>query len=248
MWSARRRYADNPERAEIRAAEQAALIDTRPGKIFKLFTACGFVGAALFYRLRVVVGDVTSNVENRCLITVDRMHKQVDDLRFFEREFHSRKRAYLDRLLTELDCEPVAEDQNNGYVARSRRIHDLEVLEREAFARFRMYVFEQQRRLATDPSRAGKRFLVLLSLSARSPHYPLSLRRLRDLIYFEREYRSRLNAYLAEHLKVRGPAGTLSSLLDAGYGDDSSELEREYRRRLRLQISELRLDIAELSR
>jgi DNA-directed RNA polymerase specialized sigma24 family protein len=46
-WSARRRYAANPERAEIRATELAALIDARPGKLFKLLTACGFTAAAL---------------------------------------------------------------------------------------------------------------------------------------------------------------------------------------------------------
>lgn len=50
-WSARCRYANNPERAGIRAIELAALIDVRPGKIFKLLTACGFVTAALCSQL-----------------------------------------------------------------------------------------------------------------------------------------------------------------------------------------------------
>jgi hypothetical protein len=45
-WSARRRYAD-PARADARAEELAALIEDRPGKLFKLVTACGFAVAAV---------------------------------------------------------------------------------------------------------------------------------------------------------------------------------------------------------
>jgi hypothetical protein len=44
-WAARRRYA-NPARAEIRAEELVGLVDVRPGKLFKLVTALGFVVAA----------------------------------------------------------------------------------------------------------------------------------------------------------------------------------------------------------
>jgi Anaphase-promoting complex subunit 4 WD40 domain len=45
-WSARLRYTD-PERAEVRAEELAALIESRPGKLFKLITALGFVLVAI---------------------------------------------------------------------------------------------------------------------------------------------------------------------------------------------------------
>jgi Ribbon-helix-helix protein, copG family len=45
-WSAFRRYAD-PGRAEMRAEELAALINDRPGNLFKLITAIGFAGAAV---------------------------------------------------------------------------------------------------------------------------------------------------------------------------------------------------------
>jgi hypothetical protein len=40
-WSARRQYTD-PARAEARAEEWAALIDSRPGNLFKLITALAF--------------------------------------------------------------------------------------------------------------------------------------------------------------------------------------------------------------
>lgn len=185
MWAARRRYADNPERAEIRSLELAALIDTRPGKIFKLLTACGFVGAVLFCRLAAVVGDVTSGAENRFLITTNRLCGQIYDLRDFEREFRSRKRAYFDRLLAELDNEPVSADQAGDELAR-QQVRELEIVEREAYSRFRRYVFDEQGRLARDPSRAGKRFVVHLPLAAWSQRRLPPVRRFFDLIAFER--------------------------------------------------------------
>lgn len=55
VWSARLRYGGT-ERAEIRGEELAAVINDRPGKLFKLCTALGFVSTALLIRLlRVVV-------------------------------------------------------------------------------------------------------------------------------------------------------------------------------------------------
>jgi len=45
-WSAFRRYAD-PGRAEMRAEELAAVINNRPGNLFKLITAVGFAGNAV---------------------------------------------------------------------------------------------------------------------------------------------------------------------------------------------------------
>jgi hypothetical protein len=50
-WSAHLRYAD-ADRAKVRAEELAALIDGRPGKLFKLITAMCFAAAAL--RVRAV--------------------------------------------------------------------------------------------------------------------------------------------------------------------------------------------------
>lgn len=45
-WSAHHRYAD-PARAEARAEELCSLIDDRPGKLFKLFTAFSFAIATI---------------------------------------------------------------------------------------------------------------------------------------------------------------------------------------------------------
>jgi mycothiol system anti-sigma-R factor len=53
-WSAFRRYA-NPGRAEMRAEELTALINERPGNLFKLFTAAGFAGAAVIVSVRRAV-------------------------------------------------------------------------------------------------------------------------------------------------------------------------------------------------
>jgi lipopolysaccharide/colanic/teichoic acid biosynthesis glycosyltransferase len=46
-WAARVRYPHAPERAATRSEELAALINDRPGKLFKLFTALGFALHAL---------------------------------------------------------------------------------------------------------------------------------------------------------------------------------------------------------
>jgi hypothetical protein len=48
-WSAYLRYTDTT-RARLRAEELAALVDSRPGKLLKLFTAFGFVTSALAVR------------------------------------------------------------------------------------------------------------------------------------------------------------------------------------------------------
>ncbi|MEU8380154.1 hypothetical protein [Streptosporangium sp. NPDC048865] len=45
-WSARLRYRD-AEQAEVRAEELSAFINDRPGKLFKLVTALGFVMSAM---------------------------------------------------------------------------------------------------------------------------------------------------------------------------------------------------------
>jgi len=50
-WSALRRYTD-PRRAAERAEELSALIDARPGKLLKLFSALGFAGSAVLVVFR----------------------------------------------------------------------------------------------------------------------------------------------------------------------------------------------------
>jgi membrane protein YdbS with pleckstrin-like domain len=61
-WSAQVRYGDAP-RAADRAEELAALIDERPGKLFKLGTATRFVSAALATRVRRLVSGDAEEVE-----------------------------------------------------------------------------------------------------------------------------------------------------------------------------------------
>jgi membrane protein YdbS with pleckstrin-like domain len=53
-WSARQRYGDTA-RAEIRAEELGAVINDRPGKLFKLGTGVRFASAALAVRVRRLV-------------------------------------------------------------------------------------------------------------------------------------------------------------------------------------------------
>jgi hypothetical protein len=65
-WSARRRYA-NPRRAEIRAEELVGLIDARPGKLFKLVTALGFVITATAIFLGRCVADRTPDKLKRSI-------------------------------------------------------------------------------------------------------------------------------------------------------------------------------------
>jgi hypothetical protein len=50
-WSAYRRYAD-PARAEARAEELTAVINARPGNLFKLITAVGFAASAAMIATR----------------------------------------------------------------------------------------------------------------------------------------------------------------------------------------------------
>jgi len=56
-WSAGSQYADNPARAVIRAEELAALINKRPGNLFKLLTASGFACAAIAAAGRRALGE-----------------------------------------------------------------------------------------------------------------------------------------------------------------------------------------------
>ncbi|GEM_PF-3668786 len=61
-WSARLRYGDTA-RADIRAEELAALINDRPGKLFKLATGIRFASAALAVRLRRLASNQPQPVE-----------------------------------------------------------------------------------------------------------------------------------------------------------------------------------------
>lgn len=59
-WSAHLRYRD-PERGEARAEELAAVINARPGNLFKLMTALTFVGGAAIVSVRrSLTGDAQS--------------------------------------------------------------------------------------------------------------------------------------------------------------------------------------------
>jgi membrane protein YdbS with pleckstrin-like domain len=58
-WSAHLRYGDTAQ-ARTRAEELKALINVRPGKLFKLCTGAGFAGAALAFRLRRLLWRSTS--------------------------------------------------------------------------------------------------------------------------------------------------------------------------------------------
>lgn len=53
-WSTRLRYGHSP-RADVRAEELAAVINDRPGKLFKLGTGIGFLVAAILLRIRQVL-------------------------------------------------------------------------------------------------------------------------------------------------------------------------------------------------
>jgi hypothetical protein len=56
-WSAGRRYAGNPARAEVRAEELEALIEERPGGLLKLTTALGFAAATVWSAVRRALGE-----------------------------------------------------------------------------------------------------------------------------------------------------------------------------------------------
>ncbi|MEU8813686.1 PH domain-containing protein [Actinoplanes sp. NPDC048796] len=58
-WSARLRYGES-ELGATRQEELQALIDARPGKLFKLFTGVGFASSALLFRLRRLVRPETT--------------------------------------------------------------------------------------------------------------------------------------------------------------------------------------------
>ncbi len=62
IWSARARYGRSP-RAEVRAEEFAAVIDSRPGKLLKLVTALAFACGATAVRAHQIVLLLRLNIE-----------------------------------------------------------------------------------------------------------------------------------------------------------------------------------------
>lgn len=53
-WSARLRYGET-DRAQVRSEELKALVNVRPGKLFKLFMGVAFATSALVFRLRRLI-------------------------------------------------------------------------------------------------------------------------------------------------------------------------------------------------
>jgi hypothetical protein len=61
-WSARHRYRSDPDRAEIRAEELAAVVRARPGNPLKIFTAAAFAISAVLKAVPTPSVLVTSEV------------------------------------------------------------------------------------------------------------------------------------------------------------------------------------------
>jgi len=59
-WSARLKYGGDTALGTTRSEELKALIDARPGKLFKLFTGMGFVSSALLFRVRRLIRPETA--------------------------------------------------------------------------------------------------------------------------------------------------------------------------------------------
>src|SRR5690348_10437535 len=69
-WSAHLRYADS-ERAKVRAEELAAVVDGRPGKLFKLITALCFAAAAVrVWAVRAVISAWARATADGSLVSI----------------------------------------------------------------------------------------------------------------------------------------------------------------------------------
>jgi mycothiol system anti-sigma-R factor len=95
-WSAFRRYAD-PGRAEMRAEELTALINDRPGNLFKLFTAAGFAGAAVIVSARRAAARESEVGTSSAPVLLAWSHAEVLD----------RVYAFLDGDLDDLACSEI---------------------------------------------------------------------------------------------------------------------------------------------
>lgn len=123
-WSAHRRYV-NPARADARAEELARLIDDRPGKLFKLITALGFVSGAVMASARRTITrrsattpeeQPVSNVLGLPAAAIDRTPAQID-------------LSYLPNRSGPVDLGDIAADFARGLrieERRSRRVLSLD--------------------------------------------------------------------------------------------------------------------------
>lgn len=64
-WSAFRRYAENPQRAQVRAEELGALVEARPGNLLKLFTALGFAAVTCTCRLLMIARRIFTELSRK---------------------------------------------------------------------------------------------------------------------------------------------------------------------------------------
>jgi mycothiol system anti-sigma-R factor len=95
-WSAFRRYADQ-ERAELRAEELTALINDRPGNLFKLFTAVGFAGTAIISSARRAIARESDADAGSGPVLTAVSHEEV----------LARMYSYLDGEMSKDDCETI---------------------------------------------------------------------------------------------------------------------------------------------
>jgi hypothetical protein len=95
-WSAFRRYADQ-DRAKIRAEELTALINERPGKLFKLITASCFAVSAVIISSRRAVARQEDGGTGPAPALPRWSHREVLGL----------AEDYFYRRLTEFDCEMI---------------------------------------------------------------------------------------------------------------------------------------------
>jgi hypothetical protein len=92
-WSARLRYSRDPERAAVRSEELAALLEERPGNLFKVFTAVGFAAVALVQKAEQRVFHKT-NQESRQL-SLDLPGRVVREIIYFSTWFLEDVSYYL---------------------------------------------------------------------------------------------------------------------------------------------------------
>ncbi len=140
-WSAFRRYAD-PNRAEMRAEELTALVNDRPGNLFKFFTAVGFAGAAVIAAARRAVIRESEVVPSPGPALLAWSHAEV----------LNRVYDYLDGDLDDLDCAMIR--QHLDECGTCLREYDLE----EAVKRL------VDRHCGCDPSPADLRARILVRI------------------------------------------------------------------------------------
>lgn len=127
-WSARVRYTD-AVRAQMRAEELAAVIDSRPGKLFKLATALCFVSVASGARIsrlvsgRFIAGRWSQKITRTKVTTITE-----SDLRRLSPEV-MRRREELHHKLAEVNITVL--DHSASFSDRERARAHRGMLERE---------------------------------------------------------------------------------------------------------------------